>query len=146
MQDIDYIQYFCSPLSRKATYSLSEASIHTILEHLRVDDGSVEKSVTNRTHNLYGQYIDVPPDLNRSGSSLECDYIIGMSTRQCSNCGVWGCTSSAEQMQPSTLGDEVLGREVLCTAINCDYTETRLESELKDSGYCFQLESNGMYT
>lgn len=136
-------QHSCSPLSMKFTYSLSETSIHTILEHLEVDKTSADKNTKALDFRISS---NGDSDLNGFGSNLKCDrneYIVGMSEN--GTCGVWDCTSpnSAEQMQPSVLADEVLGREILCTATNieeCDCAVAKLESERKGSDYYFHVE------
>jgi hypothetical protein len=137
LQGSDYLQDLYPSL---ATFSLSRTSIHTLLEHLRIEDmllnedSGISEVIKFRTPNVHTSSEHV---LDGVDSSLECGRTNSFdSNLECDSNGEWDCTStapcSAEKMQP----------EVKVPATNCEESGGRLESEFEDSGSYFQVEYN----
>ena len=153
------MDYLPSPLSRSSTmaYSQSEASIHTLLEHLWVYKSPLDEGTSgNRTTNFH--LLDIsspkhhPGDLRSFDSFVESDgaeYIVGMSKSTTTSV----CPDiSADQVQPkceelsdhadtrvTSLESELGGAEHISTAVTS--VESELEGDDHISTTVIRLES-----
>lgn len=138
------MQYLCSPLASKLAYSLSEPSIHTLLDHLGVDKTPANEDTGDITllEVASKAELDRESDPTLFGSYDTNEYILGMSESS-----TWNYTAlgrSAEEMMSCRAWGEPVGREPVCTAADCG-SDIRLDSELGDSGSYFHVEYSSKF-